>query len=222
MEKHKEDKKDKEKKYLKMRSVNLYSVLMVVVVSCMLTSCVQGNLDDLMEEDEIYASFVHRKKSKQDFGGYTLTMEGDNWQPFPKSCAICCAAYYASDKKIYTSQSFRDWYHDIMNYVIYYLRPGFIPGMNGLTAPEIQQLIGKQYHRMSSRDEMYNEINSIMEANNASLSDFVIHGYCSSDEDHVAILSTLKKKRNGDIVIKTMDPGTYYDEEMSRLYGFFY
>ena len=90
MEKHKEDKKDKEKKYLKMRSVNLYSVLMVVVVSCMLTSCVQGNLDDLMEEDEIYASFVHRKKSKQDFGGYTLTMEGDNWQPFPKSCAKCC------------------------------------------------------------------------------------------------------------------------------------
>lgn len=177
-----------------MRKQIIYYVLMVIVVSSMFASCVQGDLYDIMEEDENYASFVHRKKNKQDYGGVTTTIGGQSWQPFPKSCAICCAAYYASGKKIHTDPLFRSWYHDIMNYVIFNVRPGFIPGVNGLTPPEIQLLTGKQYHYMSSEVEMYDEINRIIEMNHASKSDFLIHGYYNSEEDHVAILKTLKRK----------------------------
>ena len=191
-----------------------------------LSSCVQGDMYDLLEEDEFaMGSQIPRKKLKQDFGGSTQVVSFGGGSaptpPFPKTCAVCCAAYYASGRKSFPNDTYIQCYYQKLLYVMASIRPGFVPGTAGLTVPEIQVLTGKQYHHPGSRDQMYNEIINLLN-NGAKMSDIMIHGFYTDDEDHVAILKKIKLDRYGAVIIKTWDPGTYGDVEMSSLYGYFY
>ena len=191
-----------------------------------LTSCVQGELYDLMDEDECAMNLqVPRKKLKQDFGGgvTTITFGGgssSNQFPLPNTCGVCVAAYYASNKCSYGS-TFESYYWQVIA-AMYIIRPGYIPYADPLYTDEVELLTGKTYHSVNSLEDLYGKIHT---QTGDAAKEYIIRGIdSSSGKSHYAILQKLDQKHNGKIVLNTFDPGSSSSVTLDKnnIQGYFY
>lgn len=185
---------------------NLLVLTVVAVYS--LTSCVQGDLYDLYD-DYSCDSGIPRRKVKQDI--QTIGGSQPDWL-IPNTCFLCVAAYYASGKTTYSSDGFKNYYLQAKQHMLS-IHPGFNFGTDGASCSEMESLLNNiggrscTYNECESIEELFNIIGTV---EGVKAHEYVIRGkFLSSgvSDGHVAVLSSLKKKKNGKVVINTFDPG---------------
>lgn len=196
-------------------------------ISLIMASCVNDDLFELYEDEEMNGTQFLRKKSKQDTStGVTSTWTpggGGNtysYYPSPNTCALCVYAYYKTGGKYWERKEFKDQYYYAFNLMMQ-RDPTFLS--EGVSREDTEWLLGKTYHEVKSDAELYDILNAANATSGGNAKQYVIRGkYNIGDgKPHVAVLKSISKNsRTGKVTINTIETGPG-DSKVEEVWGYF-